>query len=80
MVDKLILHNSMSLDGSLTQFTPHMSFHYQIAGEYNPEAHLIGSNTIKVGIDLYGNGVSPEEPRDFQKRAREAVDYDYKGR
>jgi 2,5-diamino-6-(ribosylamino)-4(3H)-pyrimidinone 5'-phosphate reductase len=46
MVDKLILHNSISPDGSLTQFAPHMGFHYQIASEYHPEAHLIGSKTI----------------------------------
>ena len=73
MVDKLILHNSISLDGSLTQFTPHMDLHYRITGEYSPEAHLIGSNTIKVGIDLYGDGIPPEEARDFQKPQRKSM-------
>ncbi len=66
----VILHNSISLDGSLTSFEPNMQLHYQIAGEYKPDAHLIGSNTIKTGIELYGTGVPPEEPSDFHKPKR----------
>lgn len=50
-----------------------MGLHYQIAGEYSPEAHLIGSNTIKVGIDLYSDGVPPEDARDFQKPQRNST-------
>ena len=68
---EIILHNSISLDGSLTNFEPNMELHYQIAGKYNPDAHLIGSNTIKVGIELYGEGVPPEEEKDFQKPERD---------
>ena len=73
MVNKLILHNSISLDGSLSKFTPHLLRHYQIAGDYHPQAHLIGSNTIQVGIDLDGKGVPPEKPRDFQKPERDST-------
>ena len=73
MVDKLILHNSISLDGSLTQFTPNMHLHYQIASKYRPEAHLIGSHTIKVGIDLYGESVPPEDTHDFQQPQRDST-------
>ena len=73
MVDKLILHNSISLDGSLIQFNPNLHLHYQIAADYHPEAHLIGSNTIKVGIDLYGDGVPPEDAQDFQKPQRDST-------
>jgi len=71
MPPRLILHNSISLDGSFVNFEPHMGLHYQIAGQYNPEAHLIGSNTITKGVELYGEGVPDEEETDFIKPARE---------
>jgi 2,5-diamino-6-(ribosylamino)-4(3H)-pyrimidinone 5'-phosphate reductase len=47
-----------------------MELHYQIAGSYKPDAHLIGSNTIKSGIELYGNA-PPEDKRDFKKPDRD---------
>ncbi|MBN1244141.1 dihydrofolate reductase family protein [Candidatus Bathyarchaeota archaeon] len=70
MMPKVIIHNSVSLDGSLTDFEPNMELHYQIAGNYKPDAHLIGSNTVKVGTELYGEGVPPEEAKDFEKPKR----------
>ena len=70
MLPKVILHNSVSLDGSLTNFEPNMELHYQIAGKYNADAHLIGSNTVKVGAELYGGTVPPEQMRDFTKPER----------
>jgi 2,5-diamino-6-(ribosylamino)-4(3H)-pyrimidinone 5'-phosphate reductase len=60
----------VSLDGSLTDFEPNMELHYQIAGNYKPDVHLIGSNTVKVGTELYGEGVPPEETKDFEKPKR----------
>ncbi len=69
MLPKIIVHNSISLDGSLTNFEVNMEIHYNIAGRYKPDAHLIGSNTIKAGIKLYGN-VSLEEKKDFIKPKR----------
>ncbi|MCX6664791.1 MAG: dihydrofolate reductase family protein [Euryarchaeota archaeon] len=71
MLPKIIIHNSISLDGSLTNFIPNMELHYQIAGEYKPDVHLIGSNTITAGIELYENGVPPEETTDFEKPKRD---------
>jgi 2,5-diamino-6-(ribosylamino)-4(3H)-pyrimidinone 5'-phosphate reductase len=69
MIPYIILHNSISLDGSLINFEVNMNLHYQIAGKYKPDAHLIGSNTIKTGIELYGE-VHPEEKKDLVKPAR----------
>ena len=69
MLPKVIVHNSISLDGSLVNFDVNMELHYQIAGKYNPDARLIGSNTIKTGIDLYGNS-PPEDKKDFRKPKR----------
>ena len=69
---EVIIHNSISLDGSLTNFKPNMGLHYQIAGRYSPDAHLIGSSTVKTGIELYGDGVAPEEEKDHKKPKRDA--------
>jgi 2,5-diamino-6-(ribosylamino)-4(3H)-pyrimidinone 5'-phosphate reductase len=70
VLPKIVIHNSVSLDGSLTDFEPNMKLHYQIAGSYKPDVHLIGSNTVKAGIDLYGEGVPLEEKKDFEKPER----------
>jgi 2,5-diamino-6-(ribosylamino)-4(3H)-pyrimidinone 5'-phosphate reductase len=71
MLPKIIIHNSISADGSLTNFEPDMGLHYKIAGNYKPDVHLIGSNTIKTGIEMFGGQVPPEEENDFIKQKRE---------
>ena len=70
MMPKVIIHNSISIDGSLCSFEPNMKLHYRIAGKYNPDIHLIGSHTITAGIELYGEGVPPEVISDFEKPKR----------
>lgn len=66
MNSELIIHNSISLDGSVTGFMPDMALHYQIANGYKPHAHLIGSETIISGIEMFGEGVPDEVPSDFE--------------
>ncbi|MBN1280030.1 MAG: dihydrofolate reductase family protein [Candidatus Thermoplasmatota archaeon] len=70
MMPRVILHNSISLDGSLTGFEPHMELHYRLVGSYKPDAHLIGSHTITTGIELYEDGVPEEHASDFKKSKR----------
>jgi len=70
MIPKVIIHNSISIDGSLSSFEPNMELHYQIAGMFKPQIHLIGSNTIAAGIKLYGDGVPLEGTSDFKKPRR----------
>ena len=65
MEPKIIIHNSISLDGSLTGFMPDMELHYRIAGTYKPDAHLIGSETIIKGNEMFGNGIPEEESSDL---------------
>jgi 2,5-diamino-6-(ribosylamino)-4(3H)-pyrimidinone 5'-phosphate reductase len=72
MKPEIIIHNSISLDGSLTGFMPDMELHYKIAGEYNPDAHLIGSATILKGIEMFGEGIPEEVPGDFVSPQRDA--------
>jgi 2,5-diamino-6-(ribosylamino)-4(3H)-pyrimidinone 5'-phosphate reductase len=72
MKPSVILHNSISIDGSLTLFEPNMALHYHIAGSFKPDIHLIGSHTITAGIEMYGGGVPVEGPSDFTKPARDS--------
>ena len=71
MLPKVIVHNSLSLDGSLTGFEPNMGLHYQIAGSYKPVVHLIGSETAKIGLELFGDGFVHEHVSDFVKPKRD---------
>lgn len=70
MLPKVIIHNEVSLNGYITGFDSNMNTYYEIAGRFNPDAVLVGSNTAKVGIELdYGDLThSPEEEKsDFVK-------------
>lgn len=73
MLPEIIIHNSISLDGSLTGFMPDMGLHYKIAGDYKPDAHLIGSETIIKGIEMFGEGVPDEVPGDFEVPRRDTA-------
>jgi 2,5-diamino-6-(ribosylamino)-4(3H)-pyrimidinone 5'-phosphate reductase len=71
IMPKLVIHNSISLDGSLTGFEPNMGLHYHIAAKYKPDAHMIGSNTAKTGLALFGDGDKSEEESDFSKPSKD---------
>jgi 2,5-diamino-6-(ribosylamino)-4(3H)-pyrimidinone 5'-phosphate reductase len=69
---KVIIHNSISLEGSVAGFEVDLKLHYQLAGGYCAGAHLVGSNTIKAGIELFGAEIPPEEESDFIKPQNES--------
>ena len=62
---KVILHNSISIDGSILGFDVNMEQHYQIANSYKADVHLIGSNTVKEGIKMFYPEIPKEEKSDF---------------
>ena len=70
MNQEIIIHNSISIDGSLTGFMPDMDLHYKIAGDYKPDAHLIGADTVITGNDMFGQGIPDELPSDLIKPER----------
>ncbi|MFC2012441.1 dihydrofolate reductase family protein [Chloroflexota bacterium] len=72
-ITKVIMHNSISLDGSFTDFEVNMELHYEIASRYKADANLIGSNTIVTGIEIYGGEIPPENEADFKKPDRLAA-------
>lgn len=67
---KTIMHNSISLDGSFINFDIDMGLHYQLASRFKADAHLIGSETVRAGGELYG--IPSEKESDFVKPERDA--------
>jgi len=70
MKQEMIIHNSISIDGSLTGFMPDMALHYKIAGDYHPQAHLIGADTVITGQEMFGQGIPEEMPSDLERPQR----------
>lgn len=69
MRPRVIMHNTVSVDGALTGFEPDLGLHYRVAGGFGAGAHLIGSGTIVAGLELYGE---PAPETDAQRRRPEA--------
>jgi len=67
MFPKVIMHNTISLDGSLKGFNINMEQHYQIVGRFNADIHLIGSNTIISGLEQFFDEIPKEKESDFIK-------------
>ena len=71
-VSKVVIHNSVSLDGVFAgfEFPPEMmGLHYQIAADFAGPIRLVGSSTALVSIELFG-GLTPETPADFVRPER----------
>jgi 2,5-diamino-6-(ribosylamino)-4(3H)-pyrimidinone 5'-phosphate reductase len=73
ILPKIIVHNSMSIDGSLVDFDVNMALHYQIAGCFDPDLHLVGSNTAKKGIKIFLQEIPKETKNDFRKPVKNGL-------
>lgn len=58
----------MSIDSSVKNFECDIGLHYQVAGSYEADAHLIGSVTAKSGLEMYSGIIPPERESDFKKK------------
>lgn len=67
MLPELIIHNTTSLDGSLSGFHADMGLHYRILGTLGPDAMLVGSVTARTGAEMFTGSVPPEEATDLEK-------------
>jgi 2,5-diamino-6-(ribosylamino)-4(3H)-pyrimidinone 5'-phosphate reductase len=67
MLPKVVLYNSVSVDGAIKDFELDIALHYQVAGRFGAEVMLVGSDTAKSGIELFMKTVPPERPSDCQK-------------
>ena len=67
MSPRVIMFNTISVDGSIKDFELDLGLHYEVAGKIRADAHLIGSDTARTGVELFTENVPPEEPADFAK-------------
>jgi len=67
---KVIMHNSITLDGSFRDIEVDMELHYGTASSFGEDIHLVGANTAKIGIEMFG-GLPPEEEDDLRKQERD---------
>jgi 2,5-diamino-6-(ribosylamino)-4(3H)-pyrimidinone 5'-phosphate reductase len=67
MLPRVIMFNTISMDGALRDFEIDIGLHYRIAGRYRADVHLIGSETARTGIEMFSENVPKEEPSDFVK-------------
>jgi 2,5-diamino-6-(ribosylamino)-4(3H)-pyrimidinone 5'-phosphate reductase len=59
MRPRVIIHNTVSLDGSVTGVDVDMELHYRVAGSFGARGRLVGSHTVATGIEMFGG--LPEE-------------------
>jgi 2,5-diamino-6-(ribosylamino)-4(3H)-pyrimidinone 5'-phosphate reductase len=64
---KVIMHNAISLDGSILHFEPNLGLFYQITAGFNVDMVLVGSNTAKTGIEMFYHEPPQEEASDLIK-------------
>ncbi len=67
MCPRVIMLNSISVDGSVKDFEADIGLHYELADRLRADAHLIGSETALNGIELFTETVPAEEASDFVK-------------
>lgn len=63
---KVIMHNTISLNGNFKDFEIDLGIHYGIVQEYNPDVMLVGSRTAKTGIETFMEKVPEETEEDFK--------------
>lgn len=51
---RVVVHASTSIDGAMTGFMPDLGAHYTAAAAISAQARLIGSRTMKTGLDMFG--------------------------
>lgn len=67
MRPRVIMLNTVSLDGAHKDFEINLELHYQIAMRYAADVHLVGSQTAKTGIDMFTEKIPREKKTDFVK-------------
>ncbi|MBG0565903.1 dihydrofolate reductase family protein [Actinoplanes aureus] len=73
MRPRVVIHNSVSVDGRLTGFPVDLGLHYEIAARIPADAILSGSGTMlaaaaEQGVDLSGEDPPPSPPADGDQR------------
>jgi 2,5-diamino-6-(ribosylamino)-4(3H)-pyrimidinone 5'-phosphate reductase len=66
MLPKVVIYNTISLDGAIKDFSVDIALHYEVAGRIGSQVMLVGSETARTGIEVYSQK-SPEQPSDWVK-------------
>jgi 2,5-diamino-6-(ribosylamino)-4(3H)-pyrimidinone 5'-phosphate reductase len=66
MLPKVVIYNTISLDGAIKDFSVDIALHYEVAGRIGAQVMLVGSETARTGIELYSKK-TPEQPSDWVK-------------
>jgi 2,5-diamino-6-(ribosylamino)-4(3H)-pyrimidinone 5'-phosphate reductase len=66
MLPKIVIYNTVSLDGAIKDFNVDIALHYEVAGRIGSQVMLVGSDTAKTGIELFGQKTQ-EQPSDWIK-------------
>jgi 2,5-diamino-6-(ribosylamino)-4(3H)-pyrimidinone 5'-phosphate reductase len=74
MSPRVIMYNSVSIDGSVKDFELDVGLHYELADKVKADAHLIGSETAKTGIEIFTEQIPTETQVDFVKPAAKLED------
>jgi 2,5-diamino-6-(ribosylamino)-4(3H)-pyrimidinone 5'-phosphate reductase len=61
------MFNTISVDGSIKDYELDIGLHYEVADKIKADAHLIGSETARTGVESFTEKVPPENPSDFNK-------------
>ncbi len=62
---KVVVYNSVSVDGAIKDFDVDIALHYEVAGAIGAQAMLAGSDTAKSGIEIFMKTVPAEQTCDF---------------
>jgi 2,5-diamino-6-(ribosylamino)-4(3H)-pyrimidinone 5'-phosphate reductase len=65
MLPKVIVFNSISVDGSIKEFQVDVALHYEVLAKMGIDCLLVGSTTAKSGIETFVATIPPEEEGDF---------------
>lgn len=64
MRPETIVHNTIGLDGAVRGFPVDMGVHYGLVAQLGVDAHLIGSETVRSGLEDFGEDIGPETEAD----------------
>jgi 2,5-diamino-6-(ribosylamino)-4(3H)-pyrimidinone 5'-phosphate reductase len=74
MLPKVVVYNSVSVDGAIKDFDVDVALHYEVASSIGAQAMLVGSDTAKTGIEIFMKTVPAEQPIDFVKPSIKEAD------
>jgi 2,5-diamino-6-(ribosylamino)-4(3H)-pyrimidinone 5'-phosphate reductase len=62
MLPKVVIYDSVSVDGAIKDFDVNIPLHYIVASRFAADAMLVGSVTSKTGIEMFMQKIPQKEP------------------